>query len=92
VAPATGPTQGPTSKAPRPADKKTQKPKKQHRTGSASADPQAAAPIGKVAAADTGDSADSGGLPGWVAPAAVVVLFAGIGVTVLVRRKSRGGS
>lgn len=91
VAPTTGPTQSPTSKAPRHTGKKTQKPKKE-RTSTASADPQAAGPIGKVTAADSGDSADSGGLPGWVAPAAVIVLFAGIGAIALVRRKTRGGT
>jgi hypothetical protein len=90
VAPTTGPTQSPTSKAPRHTGKKTQKPKKE-RTSTASADPQAAGPIAKVTAADSGDSADSGGLPGWVAPAAVIVLFAGIGAIALVRRKTRGG-
>jgi hypothetical protein len=38
---------------------------------------------------DSGGSG-AGGLPGWVAPVAVVVLFGGAGAIALVRRKSRG--
>jgi len=70
--------------------KKTKKKQKKRHHESASPTAQAAAPIGKMSAADSGD-AGSGGLPGWVAPAAVVVLFAGAGAVLLVRRKGGGG-
>jgi hypothetical protein len=36
-------------------------------------------------------SSGSGGLPGWVAPVAIVVLFAGTGGVLLARRRSGGG-
>ena len=54
----------------------------------------AAEPLGQVdrtAARDDGGS-DSGGLPGWVAPVAIAVLFVGAGAIVLTRRKTDGGS
>jgi hypothetical protein len=37
-------------------------------------------------------SGGSGGLPAWVAPLAIVVLFAGAGGFVVARRKTRGGA
>jgi hypothetical protein len=54
---------------------------------------QAGEPSSEVAAStrDVGAS-DSGGLPGWVAPVAVALLFAGAGVIALLRRKSSGGA
>jgi hypothetical protein len=68
------------------------KPKRHRRTAAPSASPQAAGPIGKAVAADSADAGGSGGLPGWVAPAAVLVLFAGAGAVLLVRRKGGGGT
>lgn len=60
----------------------------------ASKDPvgQAAGPAGAVTsgAAGGGDSG-AGGLPGWVAPVAVVVIFAVGGAVTVLRRKSNGG-
>ena len=55
---------------------------------------QAAEPLDQVATSAAHDSAapGSGGLPGWVAPVAIAVLFAGAGTIALVRRKSRGGA
>jgi hypothetical protein len=44
-----------------------------------------------VSSGDDGGSG-SGGLPGWVAPVAVAVLFAAGGAFALVRRKSRGSA
>lgn len=70
--------------------KKQKKKKKRHDAASPTA--QAAAPIGKVSAANAGDEGSGSGLPGWVAPAAVVVLFAGAGAVLLVRRKGGGGT
>jgi len=71
--------------------KKPKKKQTKDKRSSSSPTAQAAAPIGKVSPADSGD-AGSGGLPGWVAPAAVVVLFAGAGAVLLVRRKGGGGT
>ena len=53
---------------------------------------QAAGPVAQVASG-TGDAAGSGsgGLPGWVPPVAIVVLFAGTGAVLLARRRSSGG-
>ena len=55
---------------------------------------QAAEPLDRVAPSGAYDSAasGSGGLPGWVAPVAIGVLFAGAGTIALVRRKPRGGA
>jgi hypothetical protein len=60
--------------------------------GAAPTAPESTAP---VAAADDGSTtteppADSGGLPGWVAPALIGVLFAAAGVVMLVRRRRSG--
>jgi hypothetical protein len=55
-------------------------------------DTQAGEPSGLVAS-DSGDDsggADSGGLPGWVAPLAIAVLFVGAGAIALARRKGSG--
>jgi hypothetical protein len=54
---------------------------------------EGAGPSGDVSSgspADTGGSA-SDGLPGWVAPLAIAVLFVGAGTIVLARRGSSGG-
>lgn len=56
---------------------------------------QASEPLSSVSASgDASGEADSGsgGLPGWVAPVAIGVLFIGAGSIALVRRKSRGGA
>ncbi len=55
---------------------------------------QAGGPTDQVdtSADDSGDAGGSGGLPGWVAPVAVLVLFLGAGAIALVRRKSSGGA
>jgi len=55
---------------------------------------EAGGPVGKVATkatADESDGSSSGGLPGWVAPLAIAVLFVGAGAIALVRRKTSGG-
>jgi hypothetical protein len=54
---------------------------------------EAGEPLGDVAAsADASDDSEgSGGIPGWVAPVAIVVLFLGAGTIALVRRKTSGG-
>jgi hypothetical protein len=48
-------------------------------------------PVDSVGSDDSGGSG-SGGLPGWVAPIAIAVLFGGAGSIALLRRKSRGGA
>jgi hypothetical protein len=55
---------------------------------------QSGEPVAGVASAGPGDSggSDSAGLPGWVAPAAIAVLFAGSGAIVLARRGRSGGA
>jgi hypothetical protein len=56
---------------------------------------QAGEPLGQVttnAATDDSGGSGSGGLPGWVAPLAIAVLFLGAGTIVVVRRKSNGGA
>jgi hypothetical protein len=40
----------------------------------------------------TSGSSGDGGLPGWVAPAAVLLLFATAGTVVVVRRRGSGGA
>ena len=52
---------------------------------------EALGPVTTSGSDDSGGSG-SGGLPGWVAPVAVVVLFGGAGTIALLRRKSRGGT
>ena len=52
---------------------------------------EALGPVTSSGSDDSGGSG-SGGLPGWVAPVAVVVLFGGAGTIALLRRKSRGGT
>lgn len=64
--------------------------------GSASQGPdktEGAGPVGDVAPGGPGDAdgAGSDGLPGWVAPVAIAVLFVGAGTIVLARRRSSGG-
>jgi hypothetical protein len=54
------------------------------------AEAEAAAPSGAVAATDDA-GAGSGGLPGWVAPLAIAVLFVGAGTVALLRRRGSGG-
>jgi hypothetical protein len=87
------PTGDTTSKGPRHGAKDTKNPKQDQPTKTASAGPQAAEPLGQVARTASSDDSgsDSGGLPGWVAPAAIAVLFVGAGGIALTRRKSRGG-
>ncbi|GCD92315.1 hypothetical protein [Nocardioides sp. LS1] len=74
-------------------------PKKHHR-GHASTSPSAIAsasdtpeaspsPAGALPSADA-PTPDDGGLPAWVAPAAIAVLFAAAGATALVRRRRAG--
>jgi hypothetical protein len=46
---------------------------------------------GPVAGVAGGGDSGSGGAPGWLAPVAIVVLFAAGATVALVRRKSRGG-
>ncbi|HEY3530595.1 MAG TPA: hypothetical protein VGK78_15725 [Nocardioides sp.] len=55
---------------------------------------EAAAPLAGVAPTGSteSDSSGSGGLPGWVAPIAVAVLFVGSGAVVLARRRRSGGA
>ena len=55
---------------------------------------EAGGKLGQVEADATDDSggSDSGGLPGWVAPVAIAVLFVGAGGIALARRKSSGGA
>jgi hypothetical protein len=55
---------------------------------------EAGGTLGQVEADATDDSggSDSGGLPGWVAPVAIAVLFVGAGGIALARRKSSGGA
>ena len=51
---------------------------------------EAAGPVSGVDPAGPSGGSGAGGLPGWVAPAAIVVLFAGAGAVVLARRKGHG--
>jgi hypothetical protein len=56
---------------------------------------QAGEPLEQVAtstATDDSDGSGSDGLPAWIAPVAIAVLFLGAGTIVVVRRKSNGGS
>jgi len=57
---------------------------------------QAGEPLGKVASSaadsDESDGSDSSGVPGWVAPVAIGVLFIGAGTITFLRRKSDGGA
>jgi hypothetical protein len=43
-----------------------------------------------VTASNADSASDSGGLPGWVAPFAIGVLFVGAGTIALIRRKGSG--
>jgi hypothetical protein len=52
---------------------------------------QAGGPADLVAPASEDADPSSSGLPGWVAPVAIVVLFAGTGAVLLARRRSSGG-
>jgi len=91
----TGPTAGSTS-GPRGAEKSkaSHGAANHHRTASppAAATAQAQAPVAQVASGNPQGPGGSGGLPGWVAPVAIVVLFAGAGGFALIRRKTRGGA
>jgi hypothetical protein len=104
-APASSPsasTVGPTGTS-APASQKSQGHSKKHplhsskagrgpATASRSADQaQAGARNAHVVAAGSADSGGSGGLPGWVSPVVIAVLFLGAGTVALVRRKSSGG-
>jgi hypothetical protein len=55
---------------------------------------EAAEPLGQVsqAAAREDGGSDSGGVPAWVAPVAIAVLFVGAGAIALTRRKPNGGA
>jgi hypothetical protein len=65
---------------------------KPHHHASKTAGDQAEGPVAGASSGTGGDGgAGSGGLPGWVAPVAVVVMFAVGGTIALVRRKSSGG-
>lgn len=66
---------------------KTAKP---HHHASKDSGVQADAPTHGFIPASSGSG--SGGLPGWVAPVAVVVVFALVGTIALLRRKSSGGT
>jgi hypothetical protein len=99
--PTHGPTTAPTSTAPASptgstsasgTPTHTRKPNpstggKPHHHASAGPTGEAAGPAGAV----TPDSGSGGGLPGWVAPLAIVALFAAGGTIALMRRKSNGG-
>ena len=54
---------------------------------------EAAGTVGEVHTDATDDSGGSGpgGLPAWIAPVAIGILFLGAGGIVLMRRKSSGG-
>jgi hypothetical protein len=99
----TSPSSGTTATSPRSAGRHAKQQDDSSRSakahGKASRGPdqtQAGEPLGQVAttagaASDSGGSG-SGGLPGWVAPVAIAVLFVGAGTIALVRRKSSGGA
>jgi hypothetical protein len=55
-------------------------------TDGASIAPESSADAGTV----VDPASDAGGLPGWVAPGLIGVLFAAAGVVVLVRRRRSG--
>jgi hypothetical protein len=60
--------------------------------GASRGDGQAAGPLDRVTpASDTVDDSASGGLPWWVAPVAIALLFVGTGTVLLTRRRSSGG-
>ena len=52
---------------------------------------QATGPVDQVASGADASGSGAGGLPGWVAPVAIIVLFAGSGAVLLARRRSSGG-
>ena len=73
------------------------KPSKKAKQGSRGHTPNhtaAATPLRGVATAGSAEtgSSGSGGLPGWVAPVAVAVLFVGSGAVVVARRRRSGGA
>jgi hypothetical protein len=89
-----GPTRGPGQKA---HGQRVDPSQVGNAPGEASHGPdqnQAGEPIGQVAGetADSSGGSDSGGLPGWVAPVAIAVLFLGAVMIALARRKSSGGA
>jgi len=90
-------TKGPASRHPRHHASSSDSPKR-HRArdkgdgNDGTERTRAAGPVAQLAG-DTTDSggSGSGGLPGWLAPVVIAVLFAGAGATALVRRKRNGG-
>jgi hypothetical protein len=89
-----GPTRGPGQKA---HGQRVDPSQVGNAPGKASHGPdqtQAGEPLGQVAGetADSSGGSDSGGLPRWVAPVAIAVLFLGAGTIALARRKSTGGA
>jgi hypothetical protein len=97
VAPSSGttPTDGPTGPS---SQQRSDSPKAGKAPGKASHghdQTQAGEPLGQVttnAATDDSGGSGSGGLPGWIAPVAIAVLFVGAGAIVVARRKSNGGT
>jgi hypothetical protein len=90
--PATKPTTKPTTKPGKHGrHQQGATPSKQAKPRDHQSQDRAAAALAGVSSGDDGGSG-SGGLPGWVAPVAVAVLFAAGGAFALVRRKSRGSA
>ena len=69
--------------------KPSQAPSARARASGSSDATEAAAPVSGIDPGDPSGASGSAGLPGWVAPAAIVVLFAGTGAVMLARRKGR---
>jgi hypothetical protein len=106
VAPSSGPTGGPTAGSTTGSSHDRTKSRQGHGKGKshrhhagktpdaspeASATGRAQGPLTGVATGRADGPGGSGGLPAWVAPLAIVVIFAGAGGFVVVRRKTRGG-
>ena len=85
----TSPSAGPSRSAKRSTKAKT----KAHHEPAKTDGPRAAGPVAGVSTGGPGSSggSGSGGLPGWVAPVAIVVLFVGATAFVVARRKTSGG-
>jgi len=92
--PSTGPSGGQDARQGKGTrhDKHTKHPKADDQRSDGSDNAQAFCPAANVSDGPGGSGgSDSGGLPGWVAPVAIAVLFVGVGTIALVRRKSSGG-
>jgi hypothetical protein len=102
--PTTGPTSGATASGqvtptgtpssrgtPKTHPSKGSKQTEPHHHHSKASD-QAGGALPDVSSGDGGSGSGSGGLPGWLAPVAVVLLFAVGGTVALLRRKSSGGT